>query len=357
MSARPSFSASASPSRRGGRLASEGGLLALALILAVLAWVVVWRSIWGPIVKVEVRLDLRCSKAFAVYADGPATLELAGPQGEVESAREALGAPPTLVVAVPDLLPTESNHDFPITDEMAAFPFPKRLERELKAGYAHEYRLTEEQVSFLEPGILKVEGAARGLPEGVEAEIAVTPLTATVRCPKGIVGATIRPDPVNVDGFFPRGAADLVPPPQTVRITFETWRNEAPYAELRRRVELPVVQATLTFHVVAQDDLTGRLVYEGAEGYDVSVSNENPEVEEGRWKQRFEGWKQDLDELKLQDKSWWFVVRIPPGKLPTGDAPVPLNVPVEFVMVWRERPLHVRPLGSPILTVTLKVKE
>jgi hypothetical protein len=349
--------------RPGRWFASEWGLAILALVLALLVWAVVWREISAQDQPFEVRLDLETSPRFTAFYDGRVELSLQGPRGEIEDARRALASPPVLNVRLPDLAPGEDHREIQITREMITFPFPARLvgsvglEGTSTLPAADVYRVREQQITFLDPPI-------EGVPSGIGYTISIEPRTHPVRGPAGKLGTgsgEIRPDPVDLAPYFPDGSREL-PGETRIRCKFNEWREDPKDGRFRARVDLPEVEVVLSFNLVATREITNRLMFDIPPEYEARA-DPSERYAEGRYRGLFRGRHRDLDRLERAMDSWWFVVRVPPEKLPAenlnaegGQENVPEGFPIEFFHAGSLDGLHVELVEREILVVTIQRK-
>jgi len=142
----------------------------------------------------------------------------------------------------------------------------------------------------------------------------------------------------------------------------DNWRNDPKQRRYRTEVELPEVTATVRFYSTEERGIRNPIVFWGPDGpldgYDVSVSGGEVEIEQGYYEGTFEGATDDLDRLEEARTSWWYVIRIPRDKLPAGDSSedANTNIQVEFLHTEALDGLRVR-FRSHTFTVTIKKSE
>ncbi len=316
---------SVAPSGHGGSwFSSEWSLVLLALVLAVLIWAVVWGQISIPD-KVNVYVEARTSATFVAYPENQVRFEFQGPRAEVEDARARLGT--HVSVDVPDLPPGEDRGDFVLNDpSQFSFPFPRRLVKGLLRGTTvQRFRWEQKRVFFAQPQIT-------GLLPGLTCEVTLEPESAMLRVPATTVQTEVVPDAVDVSKILEGLPDDLDIRPKLVPLSFNAWRKDPALEKYRAAVELPEVVATLRFHLLKGRELRNRVEFSHPEGYEVTPDEAEAVIEQGYFVGKFQGVQGDLDRLAAEPDAWWFLVRIPPDKLPaeTGD-PETVYLEIEFV--------------------------
>lgn len=325
----------------------EWGLAFLALVLAVLVWAVMWGRI-SDTDEVMAKLEPRTSRQFVAYYDGEVRILLQGPRSELEEARQRLGG--RLVRNIDDLPPGKEYDRISLRDgEGFSFPFPHRLVDSITAipDTVEVYRWKEIQVQFAPPGI-------DGIPDGVRCEITLNPPTSPVTAPAGKVGDTIEPDDLDLSDVFADRGVGALPDDVTRELVFDHWRSDPDEGRYRSDVRLPPVRATVHFLFEGACDIRNRIEFRHPKGYVVTPSAADPDVEQGYYSGHFVGIEDDLRTLENDTGSWWFVVRIPQGKLPADEEDHTEDLPIEFVHVQALDGLRVRFVEGATLLVVIR---
>ena len=338
--------------RRGpaGVFATEWGLAILALVLAVLVWAVVYDTIATDTDPLFVEIELKTSPQYVARAREKAVLELRGPRGEIDKARQALGVPPRLEARIEDLPPGKDKETILLRREMVSFPFPTRIITSLGLPEAEVHRMREDTVSFEAPRLT-------GVPTGFDYRVTLEPAMSPVTGPAGKVGARIRPNPVDVASVFEGLQGDLVPPTQRIRLGFDDWRNDEKDRTYRAGVVLPEVVAVVDFFPTGRRKILNRVEYVVAEGFVVEPHEGEEDFDGDRFNGLFEGHEKDLQALEdaKANELWWYVVRVPQDKLPTATGETTdANLDIEFFLASSMDKLRVRFASRTSVLVTIR---
>ncbi len=346
------------PQRRGtGRwIASEWGLAVLALILAVLVWAIVWGNISVEDRFEGVKVRPLTSARYVAYPEKDTiALLVKGPRRDLEEAQARLGSPATIDLPIADLEPDEESTTLWLAGvDQLAVPFPTRLLTGLDPVEIpiEVCRLKETIVRFAKPVVDHV-------PLGVDYEIVLEPDSDRILAPANKVDPEIQPNHLDVGDLFDGREEGHLPPDTKRKLAFDNWRNDPKQRRYRTEVELPEVTAKVHFFATEKRKVRNPIVFWGPdgplEGYEVSVSGGEAEIEQGYYEGWFEGASEDLDTLeKTERTSWWYVVRIPRDKLPADDSTEEdANIEVEYLHTEALDGLRVRFTGKTF-TVTIK---
>jgi len=302
----------------------------LALVLAVLVWAIMWGNIAAEDKFKDVELHPKTSPRFVAYPEGTGriTLKVRGPRRELEEAQARLGSPASVDMPIADLEGKDYERVFLTDVSQLTVPFPPRLLLNFEEGEVaiEVFRLKESVVTFDRPVV-------DGVPLGMDYTVTLEPQTYPVVGPAHRVGQKIMPDHVDVSRLFPPDRARVfLPDPVVEPVSFNNWRSDDEYGKYRTDVVLPEVKATVRFFATGERSLRNLLVFWGQDGpldgYEASVTGD---LDPGYYSGRFVGAEADLDEVEQNHSSWWFVVRVPRDKLPTGDEPTTTPLPVEYV--------------------------
>lgn len=340
------------PPRRGTLkwLASEWGMMLVAIVLAFLIWAVVWNSIQEepPPVKVEVRPDPRNPDAYAAFfPEGEVELLFRGPRGEVERAIRALGSPPAVFVDVPDNPEGTGHFVFVAGVDQYRFPFSPRLVKEVPEARIDVYRIVHKPVAVQKPTLLNV-------PSGYEYDIILEPEFLTLRGPSDALRAELRPDALDMEGEFTENR-DPVAAPITRELTFAGWESEKDRL-IRSVVDLPPAQAVIRFHESQTEEITNRFEWilpDTVRIEDFTITMSEADIG-GNYTGAFTGRKEHLQRFAEAKDRWAFRAPLLESQLPEPGQQTDLSV---TVTVWRDeslRDLQVHLTGNTVRAITIQ---